>query len=588
MSASAITSRADPAFGDLARWEAAARAIASAPGQDENSADVLGQLRDAGLLRLPLPATDGGADGSLLASVITVEMLAGIRIDAALLLTEISIGAAPLLEAATDALKHVVLSPLAGGHAVFRILRDPDGSFGDAPGVAATRSGDGKGWTLRGDATSGPVVIPASSRTILFASGPGSGALSAFCIPQDQPDDAGARGKVQLAASADESMLIGRPGNAASLAARVRTVQRVLVAAQLLGLSQATLSAALSDRRAAAGSPPLRLADAMADLSATRLLLHQAARMHDAGEEAEAVAAMARIAATEASARLMRCLTRLMEERPDTDPRHLLRFLQARRSLGADVPPDAERSLLLRRDVPPPLKAEHVPMRTQPPARLPEPASRPVEILDAAADAFTRQSYDATTLDQIGDVLGVTKGSIYYHYRSKIDLFIAVYRRAMEMNIEAVAPIARGQDAPALRRLHRMAHTHSLQVMKHLSYQRVAVQGLELHLMGRATEEQRARLQEIISLRDEYEDLFTGVIAEAMDAGELPPLDPRLMVKPFFGAINWTTMWYRPRSGETAADRDALATRLADFVVNGLGQPSPEAMSAGASGRKKA
>ncbi|HWL29822.1 MAG TPA: TetR/AcrR family transcriptional regulator, partial [Burkholderiaceae bacterium] len=112
----------------------------------------------------------------------------------------------------------------------------------------------------------------------------------------------------------------------------------------------------------------------------------------------------------------------------------------------------------------------------------------------------------------------------------------------------------------------------SLQVMKHLSYQRVAVQGLESHLMSRVTPEQRASLVDVISLRDTYENMFVQVIKEAIAAGELPEQDAHIAVKPLFGAINWTTMWYRPREGETSSDREQIASRLARFVVSGLTQ----------------
>lgn len=221
-------------------------------------------------------------------------------------------------------------------------------------------------------------------------------------------------------------------------------------------------------------------------------------------------------------------------------------------------------------------------MTRTPTPRAVEPSGRVGEILDAAADAFTKQSYDATTLDYIGDVIGVTKGSIYYHYRSKADLFVAVYRRAMEMNIETVEPLARQAEVRAIDRLYRMAYTHALQVMKHLSYQRVAVQGLEAHLMGRVTEEQRLRLNEVIALRDRYEELFVGTIREAMEAGELPRQSACLAVKPLFGAINWTTMWYQPRNGETADDRGRIASQLATFVVSGLMQSHQNVAEVGA------
>lgn len=45
---------------------------------------------------------------------------------------------------------------------------------------------------------------------------------------------------------------------------------------------------------------------------------------------------------------------------------------------------------------------------------------RQVELLDAAARAFTEMGFSAATIDSVADLIGVTKGSVYYYYRSKI------------------------------------------------------------------------------------------------------------------------------------------------------------------------
>lgn len=47
-------------------------------------------------------------------------------------------------------------------------------------------------------------------------------------------------------------------------------------------------------------------------------------------------------------------------------------------------------------------------------------------IMKAAADAFTRYGYDKTTLDDIGRIVGLNKASLYYYYKNKEDLFLAV------------------------------------------------------------------------------------------------------------------------------------------------------------------
>jgi AcrR family transcriptional regulator len=47
-------------------------------------------------------------------------------------------------------------------------------------------------------------------------------------------------------------------------------------------------------------------------------------------------------------------------------------------------------------------------------------------ILQVALELFSAQGFDATSLQQISDRLGVTKAALYYHFKSKDDLLRAV------------------------------------------------------------------------------------------------------------------------------------------------------------------
>lgn len=200
--------------------------------------------------------------------------------------------------------------------------------------------------------------------------------------------------------------------------------------------------------------------------------------------------------------------------------------------------------------------------------------ARQIAILDAAAEAFSHLGYEATSIDYVADQIKATKGSVYYYYRSKTDLFAAVHRRAMEMNLETISPIAEGQGTKADERLRLMAIEHTRLMMEHTSYQRVTVQGVELHITGSTTAAQRAELTRIITMRDDYEALFRRVIEEGISEGVFKPASANLIVKPLLGALNWTTFWYRPRPKETEADRNRMAEEIADYLVDGL-RPRP-------------
>ncbi len=65
---------------------------------------------------------------------------------------------------------------------------------------------------------------------------------------------------------------------------------------------------------------------------------------------------------------------------------------------------------------------------------MPENGQREREqrILDAAADLIAHYGYDKTTVDEIAQEAGVSKGAIYLHFKSKIDLFEALLLRESE------------------------------------------------------------------------------------------------------------------------------------------------------------
>ena len=190
-------------------------------------------------------------------------------------------------------------------------------------------------------------------------------------------------------------------------------------------------------------------------------------------------------------------------------------------------------------------------------------------ILTAAAAAFTERGYTATTIDDIADRLGATKGRVYHYYRSKADIFLDLHRYAMQRMLDVVSPLAEST-APPMERMAAMVRAHAILLMTSFPFQRVSVQGLERHLAGRVTERQRAALDGVIRMRDAYEGLFVRVLEAGVEQRAFRPLVPRRAVKPILGSLNWLTVWYRPRANEDEAAQAAIADEMVEFVVRGL------------------
>lgn len=191
------------------------------------------------------------------------------------------------------------------------------------------------------------------------------------------------------------------------------------------------------------------------------------------------------------------------------------------------------------------------------------------EIVRAAAELFMNFGYTATTIDAIAEKLGATKGRIYHYYRSKAQIFFDIQRTAMTQLIQAVEPIA-SEKVPAVDKLPRMAWAHLSLMLRELPTQKVAVQGLEKYLFEAEGFRHAKTLAEINQLRDDYEQMFAEVIDAGTREGAFVKASPRLLTKPFFGTMNWVTVWYRPRRIQSDEDIDVICSTLVDFAMRGL------------------
>lgn len=196
------------------------------------------------------------------------------------------------------------------------------------------------------------------------------------------------------------------------------------------------------------------------------------------------------------------------------------------------------------------------------------------EILEAAAECFMEQGFHATSIDVVARRMGATKGRVYHHYQSKVDLFFDVHRLGMALLFDAVEP-ARSASGDALRVLTAMMRAHALAMFEHHAFESVVVQGVQLHRFGALTPRQRKELDELIASRDRFENLFKAQAAAAREAGLLADLDLSVAVKTLLGGLQWSLIWYRPEVDDSQVNRERLADAMVETLVRGLATRKP-------------
>jgi AcrR family transcriptional regulator len=193
-----------------------------------------------------------------------------------------------------------------------------------------------------------------------------------------------------------------------------------------------------------------------------------------------------------------------------------------------------------------------------------------MDILATAAACFMERGYYQTSIDDVARRLGATKGRIYHHYPSKAELFFAVYRHGMMMNFEAVQPWI-DFTGPAVEQLRHMLTAHCRSMVFTRPFQRVVWEGVELHLRGATTPEQRVALTELVEMRVRYAAQFRAVMRRAEAEGAIDCGAIAISEQLMFLALNAPIFGLAPRPGDTDDDRERIVRTCVEFALKGLG-----------------
>jgi AcrR family transcriptional regulator len=172
------------------------------------------------------------------------------------------------------------------------------------------------------------------------------------------------------------------------------------------------------------------------------------------------------------------------------------------------------------------------------PALSSQDAHSPVQaIMRSAAQLFTETGYHATSMEDVAELAGVTKGALFYHVRTKQDLLIRIQRSVLERGggLLRTASEARGSNAEVLA---RMVHTY-LRLLGAYHNEIAVVNESTKFLPG-------SSFAEMSSFQDQWYTYFRTVVERGVRAREFGVQDIDLTALLIFGMLNSSYRWYRP------------------------------------------
>ena len=187
-------------------------------------------------------------------------------------------------------------------------------------------------------------------------------------------------------------------------------------------------------------------------------------------------------------------------------------------------------------------------------------------LMDVARQQFIAQGYDATTVDEIAASAGMTKGAVYFYFKSKANLLVALLDEAEGLTVEpAVSAVtAAGAEGSARDQIVAFLHSQSLAGAEHADRMLLVIlMSAELHGRGGELDE---RLRWI---NNRMQQLLADVVSEGKRTGVFTDEVPTAELVSVILAVNQGCYleWYRRRDELHGED---LVRALRTLVLHGV------------------
>jgi AcrR family transcriptional regulator len=183
---------------------------------------------------------------------------------------------------------------------------------------------------------------------------------------------------------------------------------------------------------------------------------------------------------------------------------------------------------------------------------------RLAEIYRTAAQIILRKGYDATSINDIANALGMTKAGLYHYINGKKELLFDIMNFGLDELDEEVATPA-GEIAEPTERLRFIIASHAQLVTRG--------QGAITILVDEITALTPAQNRIITRRKREYFNRLRELLNTLKAEGKLQDVDTTAATFSLLGMISWLSRWFRQNGALT---QEQVAEQITKIALNGL------------------
>ncbi|ABS61776.1 transcriptional regulator, TetR family [Parvibaculum lavamentivorans DS-1] len=195
--------------------------------------------------------------------------------------------------------------------------------------------------------------------------------------------------------------------------------------------------------------------------------------------------------------------------------------------------------------------------------RKTERALKREAVLAAAAHVFSERGYHRASLDEVAQVLNVTKPTLYYYFKNKEAMLFACIQHGLDMLEAADGAAETPEDSDGMA--HLVAYLEGYAAVIETDFGRCAVRISDSEL----SEGSRQKVRRVKGVIDrKIRQLVSAGIAD----GSIASSDPKITAFALAGALNSIGQWHPQASGP--ADKK-LIDEYINLLLKGLAPRRP-------------
>lgn len=173
--------------------------------------------------------------------------------------------------------------------------------------------------------------------------------------------------------------------------------------------------------------------------------------------------------------------------------------------------------------------------------RPPRDGARTAEVIkEVASELFYRHGYEATSLREVANGVGIQVGSLYNHISGKDQLLTEILTSNIQDLLDSLVQSVEDVEDP----IERLRVALDFHIRYHAENRKVVFIGnSELRSLG------EEELKVVVGLRSKYEDFFRRLVAEAAQEAQADLIDLKMQVFAILAIGTHVATWYKPGKG---------------------------------------